>query len=159
MTLSWVFAIGGLGLVFGAAIGIGIIGVMHGPTCERLQDTAYDRGWDTAVLVNAGVLRATRWQDSGRTSQLADTGQMYLQGAAEWVTRNLDTNAYPEQAACGGHHCVETDAGLICQTQLGGTCPGAADQRVNRSVHRALARNGIWRTMAGLLARNAGAHV
>lgn len=159
MTLSWAFALLGLGLVFGATAGIGIMGVLHGPTCQRLQDAAYDKGWDTAVLVRSGVLRGQRWQDSGRTSQLADTGQMYLQGAAEWVTRHLDTQAHADQAECGGHHCLETDQGLICQAQLGGVCPTQADQRVARSVQRALGSGGLWRTVKGLAAHHAGAHV
>lgn len=159
MTLSWVFAIAGISLTVGATIGIGVMGFLHGPTCERLQDVAYDKGWDTAVLVNSGVLRGKRWQDSGRTSQLADTGQMYLQGAAEWVTRHLEPNAYPDQAECGGHSCLETDRGLICQAQLGGVCPTQADQRVARSVQRALGSGGFWRTVRGLAAHHAGAHV
>lgn len=159
MTLSWVFAIAGLSLTLGATIGIGVMGYLHGPTCDRLQDTAYDKGWDTAVLVNSGVLRGKRWQDSGRTSQLADTGQMYLQGAAGWVTRHLQPTAYPEQGEPACHHCAQTDAGLICQTQLGGVCPGAADQRVARSVHRGLGGGGFWRTVRDLAGRHAGAHV
>lgn len=159
MSLGWIIGYILAAASFGAIGGVAIMGLIHGPTCERLQDDAYDKGWDTSVLVRSGILRATRWQDSGRSSQVADTGQLYLASAAHWLTRHLDTNPYPEQAECGGHHCTVTDAGLICQSQLGGVCPGAANQRVARSVHRALADGGFWRTALGLLARNAGAHV
>jgi hypothetical protein len=78
-----------LGIVLGWVAAVGL----HRDTCTHLQDDAYDQGWDASTLHRTGLLRATSWADSRRTSEPAQSAGRWLAAVRDWARRHPGVGA------------------------------------------------------------------